>query len=143
MEEFSHHLKRKHKEEPAVIEINACKDSKERSRLITKIRNQGSYYFNKGLSDQDQHKAILKRRHTKVVKEDFLTCNFCLGRYRRVHLTRHKCVFKSPSKILSQKTASHLEEPTGESSHKLRDFVLKSMQSGSVKLCVKSDLTHF
>ena len=137
--EFSHHLKRKHEDKMDVIEITSTEDKKRRLQLIERLRNRGSYIYNLSLNDENQHKAILKRKQKNVTQEDFVTCDKCLGNYKKNCLYRHRCRFASPSSKPSVKRARHMENINFENNAKMYNYILPSMQQGEVRLAVKTD----
>ncbi|KAJ1518801.1 hypothetical protein ONE63_011589 [Megalurothrips usitatus] len=134
--EFYHHLKRQHKNDNTVLEILSIKNTVERRKQLDKLRNRGSFKHLQSLTDETQHLAIVKRRHEKVTRDGFKTCENCLGRYRAPQFSRHRCKFLSPSK--SKKRAVKTEA-LGEGYLKMQEFILPSMRPGEVKLHVKTD----
>ncbi len=105
---ISRHLKKHEKAEPDIAEaFSFPKKSKERQRLLEKLRNKGNYEHNQEVLRNHGGQLKLKRRPARskvaVDTKTHVHCAYCKGMFIRKELWRH--LRRCPSKTVSETKA--------------------------------------
>lgn len=105
---ISRHLKKHEKVEPDIAEaFSFPKNSKERKRLLEKLRNKGNYEHNQEVMRKHDGQLKLKRRpgpsKISVNAKTHVHCAYCKGLFIRKELWRHS--HRCPSKMVSETEA--------------------------------------
>ncbi|XP_054865957.1 uncharacterized protein LOC118470098 isoform X2 [Amphiprion ocellaris] len=105
---IARHLKKHEKEEPAIAEVFLLpKNSKERKRLLEKLRNKGNYEHNQEVLAHNDGLLKVKRRSkqskSSLNTNNYVHCAYCKGMFVRKELWRHSR--KCPSKTMSESEA--------------------------------------
>ncbi|MEQ2186061.1 hypothetical protein GOODEAATRI_024742, partial [Goodea atripinnis] len=142
---ISRHLFTHRKEEPEIAEAFALRrNSKERKKLLDKLRNRGNYNHNQEVLKTRKGKLKLRRRTNMSTAENSATCIYCKALFSRKILWRH--LLKCPSRIsapLEGRTqilalvASGLTDPENKSSGVRK--VLKKLKDDETRSFVLQD----
>ncbi|KAJ8957434.1 hypothetical protein NQ318_004914 [Aromia moschata] len=101
---FPRHLQRNHEDEGAVREILLLpKDNPKRKILLNSLRRQGNYALNA------EKIRPVRRPRTVKENEEYFTCNYCLGFFKKMYLRKHrkKCAMNN---CPQRKRENHLSE---------------------------------
>lgn len=106
---IARHLKKHEKEEPDIAQAFLLpKNSKERKKLLEKLRNKGNYEHNKEvLTNNDgllKVKRISKQSKSSLNTKNYVHCAYCKGMFIRKELWRHSQ--RCPSKTVSESDAT-------------------------------------
>ncbi|XP_030251292.1 uncharacterized protein LOC115568284 isoform X4 [Sparus aurata] len=106
---IARHLKKHEKEEPDIAEAFLLpKNSKERKRLLEKLRNRGNYEHNQEVIRNQGGTLKVKRRQgpskISVDAKMYVHCTYCKGLFVRKELWRHSR--RCPSKTVSETEAN-------------------------------------
>ncbi|KAM8868303.1 uncharacterized protein ACB058_006064 isoform 2-T2 [Synchiropus picturatus] len=90
---IARHLKKHKEEEPEIAEaFSFPKNSKERRKLLNKLRNRGNFEHNQEQQNVDGHFKVKRRPKGSQVSVDikrFVHCVYCKGAFVRSELWRH------------------------------------------------------
>ena len=105
---ISRHLKKHEKGELDIAEaFSFPKKSKERKRLLEKLRNRGNYEHNQEVLRNHEGQLKLRRRPSRskisVTTQTHVHCAYCKGMFIRKELWRH--LRRCPSKTVSESEA--------------------------------------
>ncbi|XP_039978355.1 LOW QUALITY PROTEIN: uncharacterized protein LOC120786776 [Xiphias gladius] len=147
---ISRHLFIHRNEEADIAEVFALRlNSKERKRLLEKLRNRGNYKHNQEVLKTHSGELKVRRRkaHMSNTAKTFAPCIYCKGMYSRKDIWQHiqrcssKKFSKSPTggktKILTLVAAAGSTDPQ-EISSEVRK-ILKNLKKDEIGSVVRSD----
>lgn len=102
---IARHLKKHEKEEPEIAEAFLLpKNSKERKKLLEKLRNKGNYEHNQEVLTSNNGLLKVKRQSKQsknsLKTKNYVHCAYCKGMFIRKELWRHSQ--RCPSKTVSE-----------------------------------------
>ncbi|KAM4725561.1 uncharacterized protein FYW61_013665 isoform 2-T3 [Anableps anableps] len=141
---ISRHLFTHRTEEPEIAEAFALRgNSKERNKLLQKLRNRGNYNHNQEVLRTRKGKLKVRRRTNKSSLENSATCIYCKLLFSRKSLWKHlqKCPLRIPSPLEGKTgilalVASGLTDPENRSS-RVRKMLKKLKEDEASSLILK------
>ncbi|XP_054637986.1 uncharacterized protein LOC129185220 isoform X2 [Dunckerocampus dactyliophorus] len=149
---IARHLKQHEKDEPDIAEAFLHpNNSKERKKLLEKLRNKGNYEHNQEVPTNNEGFLKVKRRSKQskdsVNTKTFVHCAYCRGMFIRKELWRHsrRCPFKTVSESEATAKATCLDRADIAESTCAQAIspgvwkVLKNMRQDEVASVVRND----
>lgn len=140
--QIQRHWFAKHGSERQVVEIDKCKENKDkqtRNQLIARLRNLGNHHHNVQVLRKGQGEIIVT--HRKSTEEDvgqYVPCGQCYSYVKKNQLWRHKCLFGKERKgRVAQNSQLLLPAPNGMTSNVYE--LISSMKDDDVRFIAKSD----
>ncbi|KAM3596650.1 uncharacterized protein V6R79_018521 [Siganus canaliculatus] len=137
-------------EEPDIAKVYSLrKNSKERIRLLSELRNRGNYKHNQEVLKNNDGELKLKRRRNDMVAsgKTHVTCLYCKAMYHRKEVWRHvaRCSLKPESKPAAEQKKRVISKLVLAQSPFSKDLsppvynLLAQMKADEVALAVQND----
>ncbi|XP_043287479.1 uncharacterized protein [Venturia canescens] len=143
---LSRHVIRKHRNEKDVKELlNYARGSKERKKMMAKIRKKGHFSFNTNPTLNTGERKVVRRSSARYGKKatDYATCPKCLGDYAKSNIRHHVSMQCSKRQDKRRDIILGSKQITGrihkEASNILRQRVFPSLQEDEVVKSIRYD----
>ncbi|XP_043469660.1 uncharacterized protein LOC122503251 [Leptopilina heterotoma] len=144
--QIARHLRRCHKEEPAVKNFMSMKkNTNEKRKAIGVLRKKGDFIYN---TSEDHNKGFLitvRRPQLKLKKtaEEFVNCPKCYGFYTRNNIRHHyaECTQSNSSnaRCILQNAARQIGRVHQDASYKMRHKILPVLQKDDITNIIRYD----
>lgn len=142
----------KHGTEPQVIQYISTKASskkeekKERERISEDIRNRGNFIYNQKIINKEIEGSLLpSRRKLDVTAENYVTCTFCLGLFKRPFYSSHLSTCeKKTSDVTTERAVksygiSLLPEVSDDKLQHFKTSIFPTFRHDPISLLAKTD----